>query len=151
MGTKMEIELYKDLRSVCNQAQMELCMAYKYLEKIPDPNGICILLREIHDFDNLFYTLESFDPRPPIPLPHPQIILPNSFEWGIPKGQNLYVAKADTAVINAINQKNVKTSQKLYMKNGSFYGYYCYNVYHKCLGWINHALKKIPLQQHLTN
>ncbi len=40
MGNKLEIELYNDLRAVCEQAQMELSVAYKYFEKIPDPNGI---------------------------------------------------------------------------------------------------------------
>ena len=144
MGNMLDIELFNDLKAVCMQAKNELCAAYSYFEKISDYNGICILYREIVAFDELFISLDFENPS----MHDYDIKVPNIYEWGF-YNISLYKearSKADAAVLNAIEQKKMKTNQKIYMNNGSFYGYYCYNIYNKCLGWINYSLKKYPIK-----
>lgn len=139
MGNYLEIELYKELRTICQQAKSELLHAYHYFEKKHDPNGVCILYHEICDIYGLFGELDGCDPkRDPNDL-----YVPSVYEWGLYNwGAD---SQADATVMLAIEQKNIKSNQKIYMENGCFYGYYCYNIYNKCLGWINYAIKNYQI------
>ena len=142
MVNNMEMELYNDLRSVCNYAINELNVAYNYFNKISDCNGICILFKEINDFFDLYRALDCCDPR----RRDQEIMVPTNYEWGFYHASDFQAAraKADNSVLVAIEQRKTKSNSKLYMPNGSFYGYYCYNVYNKCLGWANYSIQKLP-------
>ncbi len=142
MENKIEIDLYDDLKAVCNQARDELCIAYNYFKQISDYNGVYILFNEIYYFD-IFFELDSFNPRISNDIKQKQ----NIREHGVCDRLTYEIAilKTDDAVQTAVAQKIIGTKQKLYMPNGSFYGYYCYNIYNKCLSWINFSLKKFGI------
>lgn len=149
MANNIKIESYINLRAVCRQARDELRITYDYFKKIADYNGVTILYREICDIDNLFSELDKYNPRFDDAFGQ----LPNIYEWGFYELSFINEAhkRADAEVLNAVNRKIGITKQKYYINNGCFYGYCCYNIYNKCLGWVNGIFIKYPIAIDLKN
>ncbi|MBQ7642922.1 MAG: hypothetical protein IJS67_03370, partial [Clostridia bacterium] len=138
----VEMDFYNDLRAVCKQICDEYKCAYNYFEKKGDYNGIFIFSSEISRLYELFALLDKYNPAN-----RTIIAVPNSYDWtfyhyDIIKKATSY---ADQSVVLAYGQRDINSENKLYLFNGSFYGYYCYNTLTKCFDWVKFSINKFAL------
>lgn len=133
----MSIEKAKE---ICRQAHSELADALNYFREKGDGNGAYIAVTEITDLEEIYRCLDQLAAQ------RDRVIgVPNVYEFGFYYQDVCRGASAE--VIAAVSARNDQGRTSLRMKNGCFYGYYCYNIYNKCAGWLQGVTAVTPEDQ----
>lgn len=128
-------EEYDRIWSLFSQARDELHRGYYYFQEKLDYTGAYIFFIEICNIDGFHSKLDSAKQKTVS-----YIVVPNSYEWGF-FNQGYWTednqAKVNKNYITGIlSARSNPYLKEIRFKNGTFYGYYCYNIYSKIYSWF---------------
>ena len=122
---------YDNVWALCNQARDELLVGYKYFLDTSDYTGAYLFFCAICSIDDFHHKLDDAYSKTVT-----GIVVPNCYEWGFFE-QGFWDDKKKSYV-DFDYLKTINTNCKeIRFKNGAFYGYYCYNTFSKCSGWLS--------------